>query len=187
MNAEDLGFPEASFDFVLSGFMGWYDCFDFIHGRFTRPNKKSKEIWRVLKDGGRVVICSWDRQDDLRWMEDAFIRNFPALAEDKDYIEERPIGMANENTEGYHLILKDAGFKNIEVFNERAEFVSASEEVWWEQMRAVGWHRFFKKVGCNGAETLTKIKESIFRELQTHKRPDGIYFMKSVFIISGRK
>jgi SAM-dependent methyltransferase len=167
--------------------MGWYDCFDFIHGRFTRPDKKSKEIWRVLKEGGKVVICFWDRQEDLRWMEEAFLRNFPALAEDKDYIEGSPIGMANENPEGYQLILKDAGFTNIEVFNERAEFVSTVEEDWWEQMRAVGWDRFFKKVESNSANTLTRIKESIFRELQTHKRPDGIYFTRSAFLITGRK
>lgn len=187
MNAENLGFPEASFDFVLSGFMGWYDCFDFAHGSYTRPDKKGKEILRALKNGGKVAICSWERQEDLRWMEDAFLRNFPPLAEDPDYIENHPIGMAIENPDGYQIIMKGAGFKNIEIFNEEAEFFSATEEDWWEQMRSVGWARFFKKVEDGGAETLTRIKEAIFRELQAHKHPGGIYFTKSVFIIIGRK
>jgi len=187
MNAENLGFPEASFDFVLTGFMGWYDCFDFARRSYTRPDKKGKEILRVLKNGGKIAICSWEMQEDLHWMEEAFIRNYPPLGEDKDYIEDRPIGMAMENPEGYQMILKDAGFKNIEIFNEEAEFVSATEEDWWEQMRSVGWARFFKKVEIEGAETLTRIKEAIFRELQAHKHLDGICFTKSVFIITARK
>jgi SAM-dependent methyltransferase len=187
MNAENIGFPEASFDFVLSGFMGWYDCFDFTRGRYTRPDRKSKEIWRVLKEGGKVVICSWERQEDLHWMEQAFLRNYPPLGEDQDYIRSHPIGTAYENPEGYQLILKGAGFKNIEVFNLRAEFVSTTEDEWWEQMRTVGWARFFKKVGGDGAETLTRIREAIFRELQAHKHPDGLCFTKSVFSLTGRK
>lgn len=187
MNAENLGFPEASFDFVLSGFMGWYDCFDFTRRSYTRPDKKSKEIFRVLKNGGKVAICSWERQEDLRWMEDAFLKNFPPLAEDQDYSVNHPIGMAIENPDGYQIILKGAGFKNIEIFKEEAEFVSATEEDWWEQMRSVGWARFFKKVENEGAGTLTRIKEAIFRELQTHKHLDGICFTKSVSVITARK
>jgi len=182
-----MGFPNASFDVVLSGFIAWSDCFDFIQGGFTRPDKKSKEIWRVLKEGGRVVIAAWERQEDLHWMEDAFVRNFPALLEDKEYIEQRPIGMAKENMEGYRVILQSAGFSNIEVFNEQAEFVSATEEDWWEQMRVVGWDELFKKVNNDGTETLARIKNAIFRELQTYKHHDGIHFSKSVFIITGRK
>ena len=94
MNARTLGFRTGIFDFVLSGFMGWYDCFDFAQLRFTRPDTKAKEIRRVLRDGGRFVCCSWDEQEDLRWMEEAVLRHYPAILQDREYLERRPIGMA---------------------------------------------------------------------------------------------
>jgi SAM-dependent methyltransferase len=95
MDARSLGFQPGSFDIALSGFMGWYDCFDFARGQFIQPDTKTKGIWRVLKDGGRLAICSWDKQEDLGWMEAAFIRYLPAILDDPEYIERRPIGMAN--------------------------------------------------------------------------------------------
>jgi hypothetical protein len=65
MNPKDLGFQTGSFDIAISGFMGWYDCFDFAKGEFTQPDTKAKEIWRALRDEGRFTCCSWEEQEDL--------------------------------------------------------------------------------------------------------------------------
>ena len=91
--------------------MGWYDCFDFERNEFTQPDKKAPEIHRVLREGGRFICCSWEAQDDLAYMEAAMLRYFPDILLDREYIEQRPIGMAYEKPAGYEIILKTAGFQ----------------------------------------------------------------------------
>ena len=146
MNAKNLAFKDDIFDITISGFMGWYDCFDFGQNQFTKPDNKIKEIWRILKDGGRLVCCSWQEQDDLYWMEAAFVRHYPAILDDEEYLRRRPIGIAYENPQGYQVILGSAGFKEIKFIKEEMIFISTDEEEWWRQMSHVGWASLFAKV-----------------------------------------
>lgn len=186
-NAEDLGFPTGSFDVAICGFMGWYDCFDFEQGEFTQPDRKAKEIRRVLRVGGRFVCCFWDRQDDVSWMEEAIIRHYPAILEDGEYLERRPIGMAYEKAEGYEIILRESGFGNIEVLREVMTFVSTDEEEWWRQMQHLGWDSFIEKIESEGSDQLQRVKGAIFKDLQRYKQADGIHFGKAVFFVHGVK
>jgi SAM-dependent methyltransferase len=181
MNAKNLGFPTGSFDLALCGFMGWDDCFDFVNFKFTQPEMKAKEIWRVLRDGGKFVCCSWEVQEDLAWMEDAILRRYPAILEDREYLERRPIGMAYEKADGCEIIFRCAGFRDIEVFKESMTFVSTDEEEWWRQMQNIGWDSLIRKIGCGETGELRRVKEAIFRDLQPYKRSDGIHFEKVVF------
>jgi ubiquinone/menaquinone biosynthesis C-methylase UbiE len=169
-NARNLGFPAGSFDRIICGFMGWYDCFDFTHNEFTQPEAKAREIWRVLKDEGQFTCCSWEEQEDLRWMEEAILRYYPAILEDPEYLQERPIGMAYEKAAGYEIILHSAGFRDIGVTKEAAGFVSTDEEEWWRQMRFVGWDSLIEKIDRKGDGSLQRIKEAIFAGLQQFKR-----------------
>ncbi|OGN89590.1 MAG: hypothetical protein A2Y88_06730 [Chloroflexi bacterium RBG_13_48_10] len=186
-NAYHLGFPSDSFDNVLSGFMGWYDCFDFERNEFTQPDTKAPEIHRILREGGRFVCCSWEAQEDLAWMEAAMLRYYPNILLDSEYLEQRPIGMAYEKPAGYKIILEAAGFQGMEVSREVKEFVSTDEEEWWQQMNSVGWDSLIEKIENKNADQLQRIKQSIFSDLQPYKQPDGIHFTKRVFIVSGVK
>ena len=186
-NAKNLGFAAGSFDVALSGFMGWYDCFDFPTGEFTQPDTKAKEIHRVLRDGGRFVCCSWHEQEDLRWMEEEMVRHYPAILEDSEYLERRPIGMAYEKAEGYRIILASAGFRDIEISQETMTFVSTDEEEFWRQMREVGWDSLLEKFGNQEPDRLAAAKQAIFEDLQRYKQADGIHFDKVVFFVSGVK
>jgi SAM-dependent methyltransferase len=167
--------------------MGWSDCFDFTKVEFTQPDTKATEIWRVLKDGGRFVCCTWEAQEDLAWMEEAMLRHYPALLEDGEYLQLRPIGMDYEKAQGYEIILGSAGFREFEVSREIAEFVSTDEEEWWRQMENIGWDSLFKKIERDGAGKMQRIKETIFKDLQPYKKPDGIHFTKTVLFIGGVK
>jgi ubiquinone/menaquinone biosynthesis C-methylase UbiE len=167
--------------------MGWDDCFDFVHLEFTQPDIKAKEIWRVLRDGGRFVCCSWEAQQDLAWMEEAMLRHYPDLLQDGEYMQERPIGMAYEKAPGYEIILRAAGFRNIDISWETGEFASTDEEEWWRQMGNVGWDPFFKKIKQANADKLQSIKDAIFEDLQSHKQADGIHFTKTAFYVCGVK
>lgn len=167
--------------------MGWYDCFDFALGEFTQPDTKAAEILRVLRNGGRFVCCSWEEQADLRWMEEAILRHYPAMLEDGEYLERRPIGMAYETPEGYEIILGSAGFREIEVLRETMTFVSTDEEEWWRQMLNLGWESLIEKIEKAGTEDLQRVKAAIFSDLHPFKHADGIHFDKTVFFASGVK
>jgi ubiquinone/menaquinone biosynthesis C-methylase UbiE len=186
-NAKTLGFRSGAFDIAICGFMGWSDCFDFAQGKFTQPDTKAKEIWRVLKDGGRFVRCSWEEQEDLRWMEEAILRHYPAILQDREYLGRRPIGMAYEKAEGHEIILRSAGFREIETSRESMTFVSTDEEEWWRQMLNVGWDSLIKKIERGGGDQLQRVKEAIFEDLQHYKQADGIHFDKVVFFVCGAK
>jgi ubiquinone/menaquinone biosynthesis C-methylase UbiE len=187
INASNLGFRTGMFDVALCGFMGWYDCFDFTRQEFTQPNTKAKEIWRVLRDGGRFICCSWEEQQDLRWMEEAIIRHYPAILEDREYLERRPIGMAYEKAEGYEIILRAAGFRDLEVSRESMTFVSTDEEEWWRQMEQVGWDSLIRRIESSGADRLQRVKEAILTDLASYQQEDGIHFDKVVFFVCGTK
>jgi len=167
--------------------MGWYDCFDFERNEFTLVDKKAPEIRRVLRNAGRFVCCSWEAQEDLAWMEEAILRHYPDILTDDEYLERRPIGMAYEKPEGYEIILKTAGFRNIDVSREAVECVSTDEEEWWQQMSNVGWDTLLAKIESKDAGQLNWIKEAIIKELQPFKHSDGIHFTKRVFFVSGVK
>jgi hypothetical protein len=120
-------------------------------------------------------------------MEQAILRHYPAILEDAEYLERRPIGMAYEKPQGYEIILRTAGFRDIEVFREVMTFLSADEEEWWQQMQEVGWASLLAKIEDQSAARLQKVKEAIFKDLQCHKQADGIHFDKVVFFVCGVK
>jgi SAM-dependent methyltransferase len=187
MNAESMGLQDSSFDVVLCGFMGWNYCFDFARGEFKQADARMKEIWRVLRAGGRVWISAWEAQDDLDWMEETLVRYLPSILSDREFIEHRPIGYSRESAAGYDIILRGAGFKDINTLHEKAEFVSAGEEEWWEQMSNLGWRRYLSKIENGGAERLHRLQQALFKDLERHKRADGIHFVKSVLFATGSK
>jgi SAM-dependent methyltransferase len=188
MNAENLGFEDGSFDLALCGFVGWDYCFDFVRGESIGPDTRLEEIRRVLKAGGRVGFSSWERQDDIEWMEEMFLRHFPSIASDHEKdVGRRPLVYSKESTEGFQKILRNGGFEAIEIFKEKAEFVSTDEEEWWEQMRRVGWYRYFERIEGVSSEELHRFKKAVFSALHHYKQADGIHFTKSVFFVFGTK
>lgn len=184
MNAKNLGFQTGSFDTAICGFMGWDDCFDFSRMEFTQPDMKAKEILRVLKDGGWFTCCSWEQQQDVTWMEEAILRHYPAILDDPEYQAEHPIGMSYEKPEGYEIIFRAAGFHEIEVARERMTFVSTDEEEWWQQMMHLGWESLIGKIDPG---KLQNLKEAVFRDLQSFRHANGLYFDKVVMFVNGVK
>ncbi len=120
-------------------------------------------------------------------MEAAMLRRYPAIVDDREYMEQRPIGMAYENPEGYEIILRSAGFSEISINIEKMTFVSTDEEEWWRQMLQIGWDSFLENIGTQDAEQLDRVKAAIFSDLQSYKHADGIHFEKEVFFVRAEK
>ena len=193
MNAEEMDFPDGSFDLALCGFMGWDYCYDFVLGEFTGPDTRMQEIHRVLRCGGRVGFSIWERQEDIEWLEAILNWHFPSLAPDADRKAgdvRREMVYSRESAKGYVQILRRTGFRDIEIVSETADCVHTgkeAKEAWWEQMRMVGWDDVFEKVVSLGSERLQRFKESVFKSLDRQMRTDGIHFAKSVSFVFGTK
>ena len=191
MNVEQLDFPDGSFDLALCGFMGWDYCYDFHLGEFTGPDTRLREIYRVLRDGGRVGFSTWERQADIEWLEALYFWHYPSLAPQADERGvRRETVYSRESAKGYVQILRSAGFKEFEVVSETIDCVHAgaeAKEAWWEQMRSVGWDGRFEQVEGLGPGRLAAFKEAVFRALERQKRADGVHFAKSVSYLFGTK
>ena len=120
-------------------------------------------------------------------MEEAILRHYPGILQDRDYLEQRPIGMAYAKAEGYEVILERAGFREIAFSRETMTFVSTDKEEWWRQMQELGWESLIKKIEERGADQLERVKAAIFDDLEPYKRADGVHFDKTVFFISSVK
>lgn len=167
--------------------MAWDDCYDFELNRFIQPERKAREIYRVLREGGRFVVCSWEAQQDISWMEDQVLKYYPEILEDEEYLSRRPIGMAYESAKGYEKILRSAGFREISITRERAEFVSTDEEEWWQMMLHIGWDALVERIECADANRLKRVRDAILADLRSFNSSDGIRFAKSVFFVSAMK
>ena len=185
MDANSMGFGDHSFDYVLAGFIAWDYCYDFFTSSFTAPDVRSMEIRRVLREGGHLLISSWERQDDIHWLEGQFERYLPEYVPERD--AGRPIVYSRETPAGYQEILQRAGFNDIQVIRERVDFVSPDENTWWQMMTNVGWWKLFETIEADDEGKLENFKAHVFRGLQEFKAPDGIHFEKRVYIMRARK
>ena len=120
-------------------------------------------------------------------MECAMLRYYPALLKDSHYLAQRPIGMAYEKSEGYEIILRSAGFREITISTETMSFLSTAEEEWWQQMLRLGWEPILQNIGRQDADKLQRIKFEIFNDLQQYKHADGLHFDKIVCFVQGLK
>lgn len=188
MDAADLGLIADCFDIVLSGFIGWDYCFDFVLNRFTRPDIYMKEIHHVLRPGGLLLVSSWSLQDDLEWFAKTIRKYMQQLA--PDFTKQHPINSlpySKETTRGLEIIFKSAGFTDIRCYTEQADFSSPDENTWWEQMRRAGWAWYLADLKKFSLEKYKLFKEKVFEDLQSCKSSVGIIFSKSVIFTSGYK
>jgi ubiquinone/menaquinone biosynthesis C-methylase UbiE len=91
-DAEDLPFPKNSFDLVF--------CIDSLH--HMNPQKVLKEIRRVLKPGGKIIITEKNYLNPMTWIGDKIFNLFYDI-EEKTYTKSQITSY-----------LKEVGFKNIE-------------------------------------------------------------------------
>ena len=98
-----------------------------------------------------------------------------------------PAVYSRETATGYQTVLESAGFKEIEIFREQADFVSSDEETWWRMMKNVGWREYVEIVKRQDEARLEAFKKQVFKNLQQFKDKDGIHFGKRVIIASAGK
>ncbi len=119
MDAEELAFPDASFDFVFCGFL-----------LFMLPalEQALSEYHRVLRPRGTLLASSFSRQLDERW---SGYRTLSRVYRDRlrcaPQADTRGLHTAAEIKEAFTR----AGFGDVQVIPAREDLWFQDEEEWW--------------------------------------------------------
>ena len=128
-DARETEFPDASFDYVIAGFIGWDNYFDFSQCKYVAEDVLTKEIVRVLKPGGNFGLSTWLKQQDLDWMK--WFLNSHDIECRTNY--------STEHEEGWRIIMGDVGFSNLRFVTEIYHYTYPSVDDWWREMMDYNW------------------------------------------------
>jgi ubiquinone/menaquinone biosynthesis C-methylase UbiE len=172
MDAEQLTFPDASFDTILCGF-----------ALFALPHLEQalSEMQRVLRPGGQIAVSTWVNVwgPEGIWLEPLqmqFLPPFQPPARNKD--GSQPMF---DTPDGLSAVLARAGFTNITIIADTARFIYADEEAWWASLWSHGMRGWLEAVEQQqGSAALQRFKAAAFAELAARRTPEGLPQTSSV-------
>jgi SAM-dependent methyltransferase len=180
MDAEHLRFPDESFDFILCGFAVFF---------FPQLDRALAEFRRVLRPQSYVVISTWGEADDRwKWYDDPFETYLPSPPEEQAPDNPPAPRPVFNKPDGLVAMLGGAGFADVRVVSEEADFIYDSAEEWWQTQWSHGARRGLEHIERKGgAELLERFKSDAFEKLQTIKQPDGIHeLFQALFAVATR-
>ena len=178
MDAEHLTFDAASFDYVLCGFA------IFLFPHFEQA---LAEFFRVLRTGdkgrtgtgGKLGITVGHDPDALsQWYSKRLTEyhnqyHFPLNA-----------GGGNIDLSELPTYLVRAGFVDVQVLHEQAEFIYADAQQWWDAKWTHGTRYSLEHMT---PEVLAQFKAEVFARLEEEKRPNGIHEEWQVHYVLGTR
>jgi SAM-dependent methyltransferase len=127
MDAEQLGFPDESFDHVLCGFALFF---------LPDPGRALGEWRRVLRPGGRLALSAfagWDPR--WQWIEEFTPERL-----------KRPPGTMFSSEEELEDVLSPAGFEEVRFELASHDLVFADADEWWAWTWAHGRHAILSRM-----------------------------------------
>lgn len=159
MDAEQLDFPDASFDAVLCGFA----IFLFPH-----LEQALAEFFRVLRPGGTLGISVARDSDALsRWYGEQL-----TAYQQRYQFPLRAGGGKGSNYAELPQNLTQAGFSAVQVHQEQADFVYASAQEWWDDKWTHGTRYSLEHMA---PAVLVQFQAEVFAKLTEAAQPDGIH------------
>jgi len=173
MDAEQLDFSASSFDRVLCGFALWF---------FPQPHRALKEFYRVLRPGGKVGLTTWAEDCPfLKWFQRELRASLPPQSPPASSI---PGATHFDTPERLGLALKQAGFVDIQISMEDAEFVYTRDEDWWLSLWSHGIRRRLEQLE---APVLAQLKTEMLQKVNKLKQADGIHTLFRALCVVGNK
>ena len=171
MDADQLAFADASFDFALCG-----------HAIFYFP-RAVRGFYRVLRSGGQVGVTTVSK-GCCDWLWEAFDAHSPAQEPQAGDKNEERKGLAINTPNGLETALSQAGFECIRIVEQEDEFVYADEKEWWRMMWTLGCRGSMERMDQT---TLQSFRSDIFNRLQVFKQSDGVHILFRVLYALGTK
>jgi ubiquinone/menaquinone biosynthesis C-methylase UbiE len=173
MDAEQMNFADATFDYGVCGFALWM---------FAEPARVLQEFHRVIKGGGRVALSTWAADSpSLTWCHEV-LRPFVYAPAAKDLPAK--IDVRFDTPSQIENALKEAGFENIRITVEEKEFIYADEEQYWSTLWSAGIRRQLEKLT---PARLEQAKSEVFRKVQMVKKLDGFHKVSRALFAFGTK
>ncbi len=167
MDAENLEFPDSSFDHVLCGFSLPF---------FPRLDRALHEFSRVLKPGGRLAASTWGDEDpDWHWYGDMCSAYGVGVK-----VQTQSLATPNE----LRSVLQSARFVAIQVSTEIFDSIYADEEEWWMTKWSISGRATLEQLET---EALARFKAEALERMQVIKRPDGFHQQLQAHFALGNK
>lgn len=163
LDAEQLTFPDATFDAVLCGFAIFF---------FPDYERALMGFRRVLKPGGQLALSTWGAQDDrYSWLPEVLSKH--ATSPTQAQIRQTRVaqGPAWDKPEGLQEVLTKAGFTDIRVIETARDFYYATEQEWLDVQWSHGaraWLEGFPP------DALVAVVSDVFERLHAMRTPEGI-------------
>jgi ubiquinone/menaquinone biosynthesis C-methylase UbiE len=173
MDAEQMEFDDAVFDYVTCGFAIWM---------FAEPARVLQEFYRVLRPGGQLALSTWAADNPSQTWCHEVLRPFvpappPKLLATKDDLKfDTPLQL--------ETVLRQSGFADIQIAVEEKEFVYHSEEQYWSSLWSSGLRRQLDKMTTN---ILKQAKSEVIRKFQTFRQPDGFHKLNRALFAFAKK
>lgn len=158
MDAENLDFPDQSFDAVLCGFALWF---------FPHPDRALREFFRVLKPGGRLSLTTWAADSPIQLLYRKALSSYAPPADPT-----APNIGTFGTTDSIEAAFRQAGFQPLLVDAEDAEFVYTSEDEPWAFVTGTAMRRFIGPLSEAGKR---EAKAKLIAGLESVRKPDGIH------------
>jgi ubiquinone/menaquinone biosynthesis C-methylase UbiE len=167
MDAEHLDFPGSSFDAILCGFAIFF---------FPQLERALAEFRRTLKPGGRIAVTTWGDQFDQDWeWFDKLIEKYLPSESKEDQAPDSAEGPVFDTPEGMEKIMKTAGFTDIQVISEVADFTYVTREEWWESLWSHGGRARLERIEkTGGPDALAQFKVEWLQQMGARKGSKNI-------------
>jgi len=165
-DAESPGQADASFDLVVSSFV-----LQFLH----RPDRMAHHAARLLRPGGRMVLCS-TRRHDLLW---DFVQDLVDV-----YIVRatRPLRKPPPPLDAADL-LAGAGMRIAEVRDVSHRFVLPDPEAWWAFAMSQGQRVLLDALSTTDRN---RFHDRVMERLADHVTPAGLPITATATIVDAR-
>ena len=168
MDAEQMGFADASFDVLTAAFALFF---------LPDPERAVAEFRRVLRPGGIVAVSTW-AESDPRWAWEGDL--IAAAGTPLRRAVRRLFSRAEEVVD----LLAGAGFDDVRVYREETDISFASEQDWWD------WHWSFSLRGVLeqfDPKALDALRAASFEQMASLRTADGFRVHLNAWIVTGRR
>ncbi|HVF26372.1 MAG TPA: methyltransferase domain-containing protein [Anaerolineales bacterium] len=167
MDAENLTFPDSSFDFVLCGFSLQF---------FPYLDRALSEFRRVLKPAGHIAVTTWAADDERwNWFED-LRTEYGAVIKLGSQSLDKPAEIQKW--------FSQAGFVEIQISTKEIDMVYHDDEEWWNVVWSISGRAGLEKLSAGDLE---RLKAEAFAKVQAQKEADGFHHRLEAFCTTAKK